>query len=287
VIIDPPKPRIELEEVAAPRLAAEQPLVVIPPPPSAAPPATSLALSGVLVLGVGLGALETVNFIIDEFARSELLGGLTLAVAVAGFGLIGGGIWRELRGLFGLNRVDHLRQDLQSGDVARARAAATAWLARLPEGAAILPAIEAAHDTAAIAALLRAGPLAGLRTRTDALGRAAAVQTFAATAVVPSPLFDGLLVGWRGIRLVRQVAALHGLRPGLFATMSLLRRTAFSAATVVTTDVAVSTALGAITSHPLLRHVAGDMAGAGVAARRLFLLARAAAAACSPVDPNG
>ena len=229
--------------------------------------------------------LEAANFIADQFARAPLLGWLTLAVAVAGFGLIGGGIWRELRGLFALRHVDHLRTAFASGDAARVRTAARSWLADLSEGAAVLPAIEAAADPAAIAALLRAGPLAALRARTDALGRAAAVQNFAATAIVPSPLFDGLLTGWRGVRLVREVAALYGVRPGLFATLSLLRRTAFSAASVVTTDVAVTTALGALTSHPMLRHLGGDMAGAGVGARRLFLLARATAEACTPFHP--
>jgi len=32
--------------------------------------------------------------------------------------------------------------------------------------------------------------------------------------------------------------------------------------------------------------VAGDVAGAGVAARRMMVLARAAAAACSPLPPE-
>jgi putative membrane protein len=41
-----------------------------------------------------------------------------------------------------------------------------------------------------------------------------------------------------------------------------------------------------VLSNPLLAHVFGDMAGAGVAARRMILLARASAAACSPVPPG-
>jgi hypothetical protein len=55
---------------------------------------------------------------------------------------------------------------------------------------------------------------------------------------------------------------------------------------VVSTDLAVSAALQAVATHPLLRHVAGDVAGATVAARRMLLLGRAAAAACTPIpDP--
>ncbi len=132
-------------------------------------------------------------------------------------------------------------------------------------------------------ALLRAGPVAALRARADALGRTAALQVFAAAAAVPSPALDGLLVGWRGVRLVRQVAELHGLRPGLFGTLALLRRMAFTAAGVVATDLAADAVARAVLSNPLLERLAGDVAGAGVAARRMIVLARVTAAACSPL----
>ncbi len=67
-------------------------------------------------------------------------------------------------------------------------------------------------------------------------------------------------------------------------TLALLRRTALSAATVAATEVAVNAATHAMMNHPLLRHLAGDVAGAGVAARRMIVLARAAAMACSPLS---
>nr|WP_283949669.1 DUF697 domain-containing protein [Limobrevibacterium gyesilva] len=124
-----------------------------------------------------------------------------------------------------------------------------------------------------------------MRARSEALGREAAVQVFAATAAIPSPSLDGLLVGWRGARLVRQVAVLHGMRPGLLGTLGLLRRTVFSAAAVAAADLAADTAARALLSNPLLQHLAGDVAGAGVAARRMIVLGRVAAAACSPVPP--
>jgi uncharacterized membrane protein YcjF (UPF0283 family) len=205
---------------------------------------------------------------------------------VAGFGLIGAGIWRELKGLLGLRTVDKLRADLATGDVASARSPLRQWLAGLPEGQAAAAAVETLNDPDSIRALLRSGPLATLRARSDALGRTAAMQIFAATAAVPHPVFDGLLVAWRGTRLVRQVAELHGLRPGLLGTLSLLRRTALSAAGVVATDLALNTVSSAVLSSPLLQHLAGDVAGAGVAARRMIVLARATAAACSPLPPD-
>jgi uncharacterized membrane protein YcjF (UPF0283 family) len=278
------RPRIELETAPAPRLEAE--LAVIPPPLPTPPSTLGLAIAGTAILGVGLAALQTANFVTDQFSRAPTLGWLTLAVAAGGFGLIFTGALREWRGMLGLQRVDHLRRDFLAADPAHLRSAARAWLKRLPDPDPILPAIEAADTPEAITALLRAGPLATLRARTDTLARTAAIQVFTASAAIPSPIFDGLLVAWRGLRLIRQIAELHGLRPGLLATVSLLRRTALSAAMVVSTDLAVSAALQAVATHPLLRHVAGDVAGATVAARRMRLLGRAAAAACTPIpDP--
>ncbi len=279
-----PRPRIELEAVPAPRLEAGLPALV--PVPERGVGTLSLVVGGAAILAVGLAALGTANFAAAQFARSLFLGWVTVAVAAAGFGLIGAGVWRELRGLFGIETVDRLRAELASADALRARPLLRRWLARLPEGEVSAENLDALDDPEALRALLRAGPIAELRGKADALGRTAAVQIFAITAAVPSPAFDGLLVAWRGSRLVRQVAELHGIRPGLFGTLALLRRTALSAAGVMAADMAANTLTHALLSNPLLGHVAGDMAGAGVAARRMIVLARAAAAACSPLGPE-
>jgi uncharacterized membrane protein YcjF (UPF0283 family) len=255
-------------------------------PGAIASPGIPWVAGGAGVLIAGLAVLQAVNFIAAQFARSELLGGVTLAVVVIGFGSIGAGIWRELRALISLRTVDHLRAELSGPAVARARPALRRWLSRLPEGQAAIDAIETMEDPAAVLALLRAGPVATLRAQSEALGRVAAVQIFAAAAAVPSPAFDGLLIAWRGIRLVRQVAALHGLRPGLFGTLALLRRAMLAAAGVMAADLAIDTLSRAVLSSPLLAHVVGDVAGAGIAARRMIVLARATAAACSPVPPG-
>ncbi|MBV9656149.1 MAG: DUF697 domain-containing protein [Acetobacteraceae bacterium] len=277
----PVRPRIEVEALPAPRLESTE-LVVVPETPKER---SSLALivGGAALLALGLAALATGNFVAAQFARASGLGWLTLAVALAGFGLVGAGLLRELRGLFGLRSVDRVRAALTGDDVPAMRRAAAHWLAGLPEREGTAAAIETVEEPEAIRALLRAGPLASLKARADALGRTAAVQMFAAAAAVPHPVFDGLLVAWRGTRLVRQIAELHGMRPGFLATLSLLRRTALSAAGVVATDLAVDAITRAVLSNPLLQHLAGDVAGAGVAARRMVVLARAASAACSPV----
>ena len=245
----------------------------------------ALVLSGVAILAIGLAALQTGNFVAAEFQRSRLLGWLTLLVAVLGFAMILLGIGRELRGLLRLRSVDVIRRDLAGGDaVARARAARH-WLGEIEGGAALLAPLAALNDPDAIVPLLRAGLEAGLRARADALGRRAALQVVAGMAAAPAPALVVLLVSWRGLRLVRQVASLYGMRPGVFGTLSLVRRTALSAGATAVTEVAVNTAAHAALSTPLLAHLAGEMAGGAVAARRMLVLARATAVACTPLPP--
>ena len=278
-------PRVLIEDATAPRLEPELP--VAPRSLDKAPPAraAALALAGVTVLVVGLAALQTGNFVAEQFARAVWLGWLTLAVAVTGFGLMVAAVAGELRGLAGLGRVDRLRTELESGDALRIHAAARSWAARMPDAKALLPAIDAVNDPDAILALLRAGPVATLRARSDALGRVAAFQTAAGITAMPAPALAVLLVTWRGIRLIRQVAVLHGVRPGLLGTLGLVRRSVLAAGLVAGSEAAVNAATHALLSNPLLTHALGEMAGAGVAARRMVLLARSTAAACSPLPP--
>ncbi|WP_158747237.1 DUF697 domain-containing protein [Acidisphaera sp. L21] len=282
----PPGPRVIIEDATAPRLDPEMPVAeaLVDPAPRAG--GATLALAGVAVLVVGLAALQTGNFVLSQFDRAAWLGWVTLAVAVAGFGLLFASIWRELRGLFALGRVDRLRAALGSGEAGRIHAAARRWAATLPEAETLVPAIDAANDPDAIIALLRAGPAANLRARSDALGRSAAFQMAAGIAATPAPALAVLLVSWRGIRLVRQVAALHGMRPGLLGTLGLVRRSVLAAGLVAGSEAAINAAAHALLSNPLLTHALGEMAGAGIAARRMVLLARSTAAACNPLPPE-
>ena len=280
-----PGPRVFIEDATAPRLEPELPVAL---PNLDKPPRLGgavLALAGVSVLVVGLAGLQIGNFVAGQFDRAAWLGWLTLAVAVIGFGLIVAAVAGELRGLVVLGRVDRLRAELESGNALRIHAAARSWAARMPDAEVLLPAIDAVNDPDAIVTLLRAGPVATLRARSDALGRAAAFQTAAGIAAMPAPALAVLLVTWRGIRLIRQVAALHGVRPGLFGTLGLVRRSVLAAGLVAGSEAAVNAATHALLSNPLLTHALGEMAGAGVAARRMVLLARSTAAACNPLPP--
>ena len=276
-------PRLEYETQPTPRLTIEPP----PPPPDPAPRwgTATLILAGIGVLATGFAVLGAANFVADQFARAIWLGWVTAGVAAAGFALLGAGIWREIHGIWALEHVDSLRSDLASGEANRIMRAARDWAARVPGGEALLPALREVNDPEAALALLRAGPGRTLQHAADSLGRSAAIQIVAGIAAVPSPSLDVLLVVWRGLRLVRQVAALYGVRPGLIGTLSLLRRTALSATLVGAAELAGNTVAHGLLSSPLLARIVGEAAGAGIAARRMMVLGRATAAACDPVPP--
>lgn len=282
----PPRgPRVLTEEAApaAPRLELGWDQAVVPVVPPAVPrrwSAPALAATGVLVLLLGLSAIDVAGFVADQFARATWLGWLTLGVAGLGYGLIALGALRELRGLAGLATVEQGRAAIARGDFPAARRAILDWAARIPVAEPIRPALRKAPDLATLLALVEAGPLATLDRAAVSAGRAAALQSVAATAMMPSPALDGLFIAWRGLRLVREVASIHGLRPGFLGTLRLLRRTVFEAGTVAAADLAISTAVTAVTTNPLVAHLVGDAGAGAVAARRMILLARAASTAC-------
>jgi putative membrane protein len=275
----------------APRLDFGWEQAVVPVAPPTAPgrggwSGIGRLAAGAAVLVLGLSALDAANFVAEQFSRGPGLGWATLGVVVAGFGLIASAGWREMKGLFALRSVDRARAAFARGDLKAAKAEALRWAAGVEQAAPLQPAIRDARSVEELRGLLLAGPLRTLEQRAGALGRNAAVQAFAISAVSPSPGLDALVFAWRGVRLVRQVAVLHGIRPGIAATWALLRRTLFDAATIAATDIAVDTAARALLTSPILQHVAGETAAGAVAARRMLRLARAAAEACRVVPPG-
>ncbi|WP_372618921.1 DUF697 domain-containing protein [Falsiroseomonas sp.] len=289
---DPPRgPRILAEEDSLPAARLdfgwEQEVApVVPPRPARRWSALSLGAAGVAVLLLGLSVLDVANFVTDQFERAAWLGWLTLAVAVAGYGLIAWAFLRELRGLWTLTVVDRARAAFARGDYVEARTATLAWAARTPAAAPTIPALRGANDLDSLTGLLEAGPLAELDRAANSAGRSAAAQAFAATAVVPSPALDAVFFAWRGFRLVREVAAIHGLRPGLAGTLSLLRRAVFEAGAVAAADVAIDAATRALVTNPLFEKIAGETGKGAVAARRMLMLSRAASRACRILPPR-
>ena len=241
------------------------------------------AAGAVLGLVAVTAVLQAGNFVAAQFDRAAWLGWLSLALLLPLGGLLVASVGREWRGYAQLDDVEGMRRRLASDDAATVRAAAGEWLAATGARAELKRVVADAGDPATLRALLRTGPLAEAERATSLAGRNAALQVVAATAVVPWPGLDGVIVAWRGMRLVRQVAAIHGLRPGTLGTWRLFQRVALDAGSVAAADVAAAAVTEALFNSPALGGLAGQATAAAVAARRMIRLAHAVAQVCRPI----
>ena len=228
--------------------------------------------TGALVLGTfGLGLALMLQ---DLFATSPILGWLGIALGAGAGGAVLLALGREWRALRRLKALDRLALDLRTTPGGAAPPAALrAWVQdvarRLPEAAP------------AAAQILRATLFPVLDAKVKAMGWQSARQVFVVTAILPSPAMDAAAMGILGLRLMRQVAVLHGLRPGTAMLWRLLRRLGISAGLAAGTDLVAEAGFEQFMEGHAAK-LAGGAAGATIAARRMLRLAGASAAACRP-----
>jgi putative membrane protein len=147
--------------------------------------------------------------------------------------------------------------------------------------------LRAAASVMEIRMLLRSRLAARLREASLGIGRRAALEGATLVAICPHPALDGLAVSLRGVVMIRQIAALHGVRPGLAVTISLLRRIATTAAgTSGAAFLSQTLADHLLATTPGVKHIAAAIPGAGTAAFRLYRLAGITATACCPVSTS-
>ena len=265
--------------------------IVVSGTPSGPPGMLTWVAAGLALLVVGGTILSMIGFVVDQMARSAALGLTTAGVfSVAAAAIIWGALI-EVRSYRRLTVVDRMRVRLRDPacPVEDARHFARFWLAsiaaRVPQADALQAALDACRTTEEIRALLRHRPLRVLREKARLLGTRAGTQAGFIVAITPSPALDGLIAGLRSLSLIREVAALYGLRPGPAVTIGLMRRCAWTAASVYGVNVAASmAATNLMTEMPVLRHVAAAVPGAGLTATRLYWLSLAVAEACAPVE---
>jgi putative membrane protein len=243
---------------------------------------------GILVLGGSL--LSLIGFVVDQMARSAALGWASLATVVAGVFAVLWGVAREIRSYRRLVHVDTLRAKLHppAVPVAVARAECTAWLEtvahRLADPESVRLALNGCATTDEVRAMLAHRAIEPLREQANAIGARAASQGAAMVAIIPSPALEGLAAGLRSLKLIREIASLYGLRPSVTVTMGLMRRAAVTAASVYGAgEIAAAAAAHLFADAPVLRSFASAAPGAGITARRIYLLARTVAEACSPL----
>ena len=246
-------------------------------------PALVVGAIALLILLVGLSVLQLANFVVDQFARAAWLGFVTIAILSPAIAVLAWSFIREWRGYAVLGQIDAVRSGLADQDISVVRERAESWLSSIGASEETRRVVNKASDSMTLRELLRAGPLTETHERAKAAGSTAALQILGATAASPWPGFDGVLVVWRSLRLIREIAQLYGHRPGVVGTLALFRRVALDAGAVAATEVAVSSATEALLNSPLAGGLAGQAAGGAVAARRMIRLAHATATTCSPL----
>ena len=189
------------------------------------------AIGGLILLGLGL---STTRLIEDLFARSEGLGYLGLAFALAAALALVVVVAREAFGLARLATIEkmHLRAaaTLLSDDRAESRTIVQDLLKlahqnpQLARARATLQ--EHADDIIDGADLIRLAErelMTPLDQEARRLISSAAQRVSIVTAVSPRALIDVLFVFAASLRLIRQLARLYGGRPGALGMIALMR----------------------------------------------------------------
>jgi putative membrane protein len=215
--------------------------------------ALGLFLAGVVVV-------DAIDFIATQWARSPALGGLFTALLGAAAAFAGLGILREARAWRELEDVERVRAALLAGaDPAKVVERLAATVAHRPEAAADVERFRrqagSLQQREHLIELFAAEVLRPLDRAAYAAVARAARDSGAVTALAPTALLDTILLLWRNLRMIREVAAIYGHRTGIAGTWFLVKRLATGAAIVAAADVA-----GSVLVHQLGNAVADLLA---------------------------
>ena len=253
--------------------------------------ALSWLAAGLCLLIASWLVLSIVSFMVGLFGQSLLLGAAGAILVGSATCMLLYAALLEARAYRSLGSVERLRAVLAAPDASlpAVRARALEWLGQLGEAVPDAPQaarlVREADTVVELRGVLRSRVADPLQERAAGLGRRAAAEGATLVAICPHPAWDGLFAGARGLLVIRRVAALYGLRPGLTVTLALLRRVAWTAAgTTGLSLVSQGLADHVLTGLPVVRHVAAAIPGTGAVAVRLYRLAGVTAEACCPMS---
>lgn len=228
-------PGSETAEAAEAAMAAGGALVPVGPPPRRGGGwGTVLAASVAALVAVAVG-FDTADLMARAWATSAAFGVIvSLLLAGAGISLVTL-LAGELRSLRRLRRVEALRAEaarLSAGDGHGEAAVFAGRVAALYDGRGDLAplldrfkgAVTDAHDDREVVLLVDRQVLEPLDRQAYQRVLVAARTTAIATALSPAAVVDLAVVLWRNLKLVREIAALYGARPGYLGSVRLLRR---------------------------------------------------------------
>jgi putative membrane protein len=190
------------------------------------------ATAGLVVLGLGLGVA---NLVQELFARSEGLGYVALAFAIAAALALAVIIGREIFGLARLATIEKLHQRATEVLASDDRAASRAVVSDLIKLAHLNPQLARARaalkrhegeiiDGADMIRLAERELMSPLDAEARRLVSQAAQRVSIVTAISPRAMIDILFVFVAALRLIRQLARLYGGRPGTLGMIALTRQ---------------------------------------------------------------
>lgn len=280
-----PAARVELQPVAA----GQPPL---PPAPDAAPSGAGSLLDARstrmlrvgLLLGGGLLGLQTLMALRAAFDQSMLLGA-AWAATLGLLGVVAGRLaWRSYRRLQRVREQQLLReraerllahQGITEGRAFCERLARDAGIAATPEIGEWRRQLSATHNDREVLQLYERTVLHAQDARAlDCVSRHAGDVTVM-VAVSYFPAVDMLLVLWRQLGMVEEIARVYGVDPGYWGRIRLLRKVlrnvAFAGASEIAAEVGVEVLGAGITAK--LSAAAAQGLSAGVLTARLGLRA--------------
>lgn len=169
------------------------------------------------------------------FTSQPLIAGGLTAVSVVAITALGGMVFKELRAAKQVDHTERRQQQLQqavaTNDVDGMLVLLAPLLESLPENQQQQFMTEAKRraDAASAKQLAENTWLAQCDARADKLINRASLTVAGAVAVVPHPVFDGAVVLWRAVRLVKDIGEVYGLAPTGLSSWRLFKHALVSA----------------------------------------------------------
>jgi putative membrane protein len=249
--------------------------------------------SSLALFVIGVLTVEAIDYVAGLIARNSTLG--TIFAVLLGMTVVSGVCWIafEIRRMRRLRAVEPLRAEGLRLIRSEGYEGALPWIDRaaaaLGERDERKDLVEKArdrildtHTDASAMLIFHDTVLAPLDERAFASIARASRGAALGVSVSPLALLDAALVLWRSVRMVREIAEIYGLRPGLAGSIVLMRHLLMSGLYTVGVDILGNVWLehlgGRLTSFVSTRLAEGVVAAVRVA--RLGLLAMEA---CRPL----
>ncbi len=231
--------------------------------------------SVVAVLGAGVG-MELYRLLSWGYGIHPVLGtgfGLLLLLALLAATVQG---WRSLKGLRQLRSSERLQAQAQRLLELKTQGQAGAFLQRLEQHYSGMPQqrelletlqqIDTSYSDGEVIRFLAEHALAEQDLRARACVKRYSVESGVMVALSPWASFDMLLVGWRNLRMLREIADIYGIAPGAAAQWALLKGVAQNIAFAGLSEMALDAGAEALGSSlaTKLSARAGQGLGAGL-----------------------